>query len=50
MVVTYAKNWAVKKLAKCFSATARRSGMHGKSHQEARIAWIEENNRKKKEN
>lgn len=39
-----------EKLAKCFQQQLEEVECMGKSHQEARIAWIEENNRKKKEN
>lgn len=39
-----------EKLAKCFQQQLEEVERMGKSHQEARIAWIEENNRKKKEN
>lgn len=37
-------------LAKSFQKQLEEVERMGKSHQEARIAWIEENNRKKKEN
>lgn len=44
------KKLGSEKLAKCFQQQLEEVERMGKSHQEARIAWIEENNRKKKEN
>lgn len=44
------KKLGSEKLAKCFQQQLEEVECMGKSHQEARIAWIEENNRKKKEN
>ncbi len=44
------KKLGSEKLAKCFQQQLGEVERMGKSHQEARIAWIEENNRKKKEN
>lgn len=44
------KKLGSEKLAKCFQQQLEEVECMGKSHREARIAWIEENNRKKKEN
>ena len=44
------KKLGSEKLAKCFQQQLEEVERMGKSHREARIAWIEENNRKKKEN
>lgn len=44
------KKLGSEKLAKCFQQQLEEVKRMGKSHQEAWIAWIEENNRKKKEN